>query len=52
MISNSTIPHQSTIPPLQTTASTPILPPPNPRGYYQPFMPHLHYCFTTNSLLL
>ena len=48
MISNSTTPLQSTIPPFKTAASTPILPLPN-RGYYQPFMPPLHHHFPTND---
>ena len=43
---------QSTIPPFQTAASTSILPPPNPRGYYQPSMPPLHYRFPSNGLIL
>ena len=49
IISDSTTPLQSTIPPFQTAASTPILPPPNPRGYYQPFMPPFHHNFPTND---
>ena len=49
MIYDSTTPLQSTIPPFQTATSTPILPPPNPRGYYQPFMPPFHHNFPTND---
>ena len=49
IISDPTTPLQSTIPPFQTAASTPILPPLNPRGYYQPFMPPFHHNFFTNE---
>ena len=49
MISDSTTPLQSTIPPFQPAASTPIFPPPNPRGYYKPFMPPFHHNFPTND---
>ena len=48
-ISDSTTPLQSTIPPFQTAASTPILPPAKPRGYYQPSMPPFYHRFPTND---
>ena len=51
MISASTTPLQSTIPPFQTATSTPILPPPNPR-YFKPFMPLFYPNFPTNDQLL
>ena len=49
MICNSIPPSQPTILPFQTAASTPILPPPNPHGYYQPFMPPLPHHFPNND---
>ena len=49
MISDPTIPLQSTIPPFQTATSTPILPPPNHHGYYQPYMPPFHHNFPIND---
>ena len=48
MLSNNFSQIQPTLPPFQTTPST-LPPPPNPHGYFQPFLPPHPHHFQTND---